>query len=153
MSLIRTIDYIHWRGYFVNQDVVRFCFFEGMNKILSSIICFTNINLDKYFSVAMRMLLSRNETRELNDYSLPYNWTCCAYACNNTIICQNERLIILINDQRQPKYAHHCQHTNNRVNAAKLQKVIKPLEKKSSEMKIHFHTCIFSLQRIKWLLY
>ena len=128
MSLIRTIDCIHWRSYFVNQDVVRFCFFEGMNKILSAIICFTNINLDKYFSVAMRMLLSRNETRELNDYSLPYKWMSCVHACNNTIICQNERLIILINDQRQPKYAHHCQHTNNRVNAAKLQKVIKPLE-------------------------
>ena len=91
-----------------------------MNKILSAIICFTNINLDKYFSVAMRMLLSRNETRELNDYSLPYKWMSCVYACNNTIICQNERLIILINDQRQPKYAHHCQHTSNRVNAAKL---------------------------------
>ena len=67
----------------------------------------------------------------------PENWTiilslssgCLVNACNNTIICQNERLIILINDQRQPKYAHHCQHTNNRVNAAKLQKVIKPLEK------------------------
>ena len=120
MSLIRTIDCIHWRSYFVNQDVVRFCFFEGMNKILSAIICYTNINLDKYFSVAMRMLLSRNETRELNDYSLPYKWMSCVHACNNTIICQNERLIILINDQRQPKYAHHCQHTNNRVNAAKL---------------------------------
>ena len=119
ISLITTIDCTQWRGYFVNQDVIRFCFLRGW--IRSCLLSFAlQISILINIFCSNENVTEPKRTKELNDYSLPYDWTCCVYACNNTIICQNERLIILINDQRQPKYAHHCQHTSNRVNAAKL---------------------------------